>query len=123
MRVIKLPETGENFIDYETTKKSITFGDEDLSINLKTRERDYDVTIDICADWTGALVASSGADSMRYIAQVLIPARKYDEVEKPNPNYNPDAEDNTRGAETIKQLVPMPFNIDNCTLTLWEMEE
>ena len=43
-------------IEYETSKKSITFGDEDLTINLKNREMDEIVTIDICSDKQGFLV-------------------------------------------------------------------
>ena len=45
--VIMTPGT---HIEYETTSKSITFGDEDLTINLKNRQMDETTKIDICSD-------------------------------------------------------------------------
>lgn len=89
-------------IDYETNRKSITFGDDDLSINLKNREMDDTVLIDICSDKQGFLVV--GAETgYRYVAQVEIPARRYEENES-------------------HELVPVPFDIDRCTIRLWGME-
>lgn len=76
-------------IEYETTKKSITFGDEDLTINLKNREMDETTTIDICSDKQGFLVI--GAETgYRYVAQVEIPAREYTEISgQPDEDGNP----------------------------------
>ena len=31
--------------------KKITFGDDELTINLASRERDFEVSLDICIDW------------------------------------------------------------------------
>ena len=99
IEVIMTPGT---HIDYETNRKSITFGDDDLSINLKNREMDDTVLIDICSDKQGFLVV--GAETgYRYVAQVEIPARRYEENES-------------------HELVPVPFDIDRCTIRLWGME-
>lgn len=107
--VIKTP--GKH-IDYVTSNKSITFGDEDLTINLKNRELDEVTTIDICSDKQGFLVI--GAETgFRYVAQVEIPARQYTEE-----TSEPDVEGNTNIIRTA-----VPFNIDNCTIYLWGMEE
>lgn len=119
--VIKTP--GEH-IAYETTSKSIIFGeDEDLSINLKNREQDETTLIDICSDSDGFLVVGTAA-GLRYVAQVEIPARQYTEEEQENPNYDPEAEE---GMETRNKTIvvrePVPFDIDNCTIYLWGMEE
>ena len=112
-----------NHIPYETTSKSIIFGDEDLSINLKNREQDEKTLIDICSDNDGFLVVGTAA-GLRYVAQVEIPARQYTEQQQANPNYDPEAE---AGAETASQTItvrePVPFDIDNCTIYLWGMEE
>ena len=98
-------------IEYETTKKTITFGDEDLTINLKNREMDETITIDICSDKQGFLVI--GAETgYRYVAQVEIPAREYTEE-----SGQPDDDGNT----TVER-VPVPFDIDKCTIYLWGME-
>ena len=119
--VIKTPGT---HIAYETTSKSIIFGeDEDLSINLKNREQDEKTLIDICSDSDGFLVVGTAA-GLRYVAQVEIPARQYTEEEQENPNSDPEAEE---GAEAINKTIvvrePVPFDIDNCTIYLWGMEE
>lgn len=119
--VIKTP--GKHIV-YDTTSKSIIFGeDEDLSINLKNREQDETTLIDICSDSDGFLVVGTAA-GLRYVAQVEIPARQYTEEEQENPNYDPEAEAGTEAAsQTITVREPVPFDIDNCTIYLWGMEE
>lgn len=119
--VIKTP--GEH-IPYDTTSKSIIFGeDEDLSINLKNREQDETTLIDICSDSDGFLVVGTAA-GLRYVAQVEIPARQYTEEEQENPNYDPEAEEGMENRnKTIVVREPVPFDIDSCTIYLWGMEE
>ena len=119
--VIKTP--GKHIV-YDTTSKSIIFGeDEDLSINLKNREQDEKTLIDICSDSDGFLVVGTAA-GLRYVAQVEVPARQYTEEEQENPNYDPEAEAGTEAAsQTITVREPVPFDIDNCTIYLWGMEE
>ena len=119
--VIKTP--GKHIV-YDTTSKSIIFGeDEDLSINLKNRAQDEKTLIDICSDSDGFLVVGTAA-GLRYVAQVEIPARQYTEEEQENPNYDPEAEAGTEAAsQTITVREPVPFDIDNCTIYLWGMEE
>ena len=98
-------------IDYEiqntATKKKITF-DDDLTINLIKREEDYPVHIDVCFDADGALVLGTAA-GRRYVAEIDIPARRYTE--------EPDPED---PEQTI--FVPIPLDLDLCTLSLWALE-
>jgi hypothetical protein len=107
--VIKTP--GKH-VEYETTSKSIIFGDDDLSINLKNREKDEAVTIDVCKDRDGNLTMGTAA-GLTYVAQVEIPARQYTEEEgEPDEDGNPTT---TR--------VPVAFDIDNCTIYLWGMED
>ncbi len=118
--VIKTP--GKH-VEYETTAKSIIFGDDDLSVNLKNRERDEKVLIDVCADSEGNLTMGTAA-GLKYVAQVEIPARQYDEEEQENPAYDPEAEEGMGTAQqTIIVRTPVPFDIDNCTIYLWGMEE
>ena len=114
MNVIYVQE-GE-YIEYETTAKKITFGDDDLSINLKNREEDQKVTIDVCSDVNGNLTMGTAA-GLKYVAQVEIPARQYIDTEIENPDY----EEGGDQPEYIIQREPVPFNIDNCTLYLWNI--
>lgn len=121
MKVVHLPEDGKNFIPYEITGKNIDFNDGDLMFNVSKKERDYEVIVDICEDYTGGLVMGADAGD-RYVAQVVIPAREYTETEIDNPDYRPGAEDGMGGSEKITQREPVPFSMDRCELRLWEME-
>lgn len=98
-------------IDYEVkntaTKKTICF-DDDLTINLVKREQDWAVHIDVCFDHDGELVIGTAA-GRAYVAEIDIPARRYDE--------EPDPED---PEQTI--LVPVPLDLDTVTLSLWSIE-
>lgn len=110
MQIVMMPEDAKNVIDYEITKNTISFNDDELALNLQKRERDGDVHIDICTDKSGALVIGA-ANGFRYVAQIDIPAREYVDVEI------------EEDGETKTTREPVPFSMDRCTLTLWEMEE
>lgn len=120
MKITHLPEDGKNFIPYEVSGKTIDFDDGELMFNVSKKERDYEVVIDICEDYTGGLVMGADAGD-KYVAQIIIPAREYTEVEKENPNYDPENEEGTE-QPTIKELKPVPFSMDRCELRLWERE-
>lgn len=119
MKIVHLPEDGKNFIPYEISGKNIDFNDGDLMFNVSKKERDYEVVIDICQDYTGGLVMGT-ENGEKYIAQLVIPAREYTEKEVPNPNY-PGGEGSNE-PETITEREPVPFSMDRCELRLWEME-
>lgn len=125
MKVVYLPEDGTNFIPYEVMGKNIDFNDGDLMFNVSKKERDYEVVIDICQDYTGSLVM--GADSgERYVAQLIVPAREYIETTAVNPDYDPENEESipqqSMESPTITNKEPVPFDINKCELRLWDME-
>lgn len=95
-------------INYEVDETRITF-DDDLSINLAKREKDYAVHIDVCYSEDKELVVDSKA-GIYYVAQIDIPERKYKEE-----TYEEGGEEKTR-------LVPVPLDMDTVTLTLWSIE-
>lgn len=99
-------------IDYEVQKNKLVFGDDELSINLASRERDYEVTLDICIDSENGIVIGTGGKAQKYAAQVIIPARRYDVIED-------GVDDN---GEPRKVQVPIDFDMTLCTLILWGME-
>lgn len=101
-------------IPYSVNKTKLTFDDE-LMLNLQKLERDYDVSIDICMDKFDMLTTGLG---VRYVAQIEIPARQYNEVEAENPDY--DSEDPT-SQKTTTQLEPVPFDMKNVTLKLYSL--
>ena len=92
--------------------KKITFGDDELTINLATRERDYEVSLDICIDEEDGVVIGTGGKAQKYAAQVIVPARRYDVIE--------DGEDENGEPKEIP--VPIQFDMSLCTLILWGLE-
>lgn len=92
--------------------KKITFGDDELTINLAARERDEAVTLDICFDAESGIVIGVGGTAQRYAAQIDIPARRYDVAE--------NGVDEVTG-EVREIPAPIPFDMSLCTLTLWEV--
>lgn len=99
-------------VDYTVEDTHITFGD-DLGLNLAVREQDWPVHIDICRDANNELVIGT-AQGRAYVAEIDIPARKYKEIPvEPAP---------AEGEPTGPNLVPVPLNMDDVTLTLWAIE-
>jgi hypothetical protein len=100
-------------IPYAISGNKITFGDDELTLNLAKYERDAAAHIDICRDKYGTLVTGvipGLAES--YTAQIDIPARKYD--------YIADGVDDITG-EPREVPMPLPFDLKKCTLTLWTL--
>ena len=113
MAIKVVEKTPGRHIGYETTDKKITFGDDELSVNLQSRERDYEVVLDICIDSENGIVIGTGGKAREYAAQIVIPARRYDIIE--------DGE-NEMG-EPKEVPIPIPFDMSLCTLILWGLEE
>lgn len=91
-------------IPYAANETKVTF-DDDLTLNLASREQDWPVHIDICYDEDRALVIGAAA-GRAYVAEIDIPARQYTEEE----------------VDGETQRVPIPLDMDTVTLTLWSIE-
>ena len=91
-------------IDYTVSKTKICF-DDDLTINLAKREEDWPVHIDVCFDADNCLCIGAAA-GRAYVAELDIPARKYEE-----PVY--------QEGEDMPEPKPIPLDMNNVTLTLW----
>lgn len=99
-------------ISYFLSGNKITFDDE-LMINLEKYERDDPNHIDICRDSYGNLVMGViPGIAERYVAQIDIPAREYEHEKLHSFSYD-DMKEN--------KITPIPFDIDNCVLTLWAL--
>lgn len=114
MKVIEANE-GQK-ITYSTDKTWLKIGDQ-IMLNLKNYEADNDVHIDITSDMAGNLGTGVG---LLYVAQVDIPARAYTEEEIPNPDYSEETEYLDK---TIIKREPVPFSMENVTLTLFTLKE
>lgn len=108
MKIIEANEGTK--IPYTIDGTKIDFNDE-IAINLEKRETDDPMHIDISMDMYGCLVMGVSND---YVAQIDIPTRQYNEVE---------IEDTENGTGTTTQLEPVPFSMDNVTLTLFALRE
>ena len=110
MVVRKIPENAENVIEYSVRKNVLSLNDFELSVNLAKKERDDPVHLDFCFDYLGGLINGVGESAQKYVAQVDIPARQYEDVTEDNP-------------KTVTKRVAKEFSMDNVTLTLWELKE
>jgi len=99
-------------IAFEVNGNRITFGADELTINLATRERDDAAHIDVCRDRFGNLVMGVIPGLAEdYTAQIDIPPRAYD--------YVADGVDDEGNPREVP--MPLPFDITKCTLTLWAL--
>lgn len=114
MKVIEANE-GQK-ISHSVNGNWLNIGDQ-IMLNLKAREADNDVHIDITSDMTGQIGTGVG---LLYVAQVDIPARAYTETEVDNPDYNEGVETSQK---TIIKREPVPFSMNNVTLTLFALKE
>ena len=106
MRVIEMNEGRKIGYSVKTTKVTLN---EEITLDLSKYERDFDVHLDICTNQFGFLTMGV---SERYVAQIDIPARQY--------TYQENGTDEDGNPKIEK--VPVPFNMENVTLTLWSME-
>ncbi len=111
-KIIVVEKNAGEKIPYVIDGNKITFGDDELMLNLSKHERDDAAHIDICRDKYGNLVTGvipGLADA--YAAQVDIPACEYDYIA-----------DGTDEAGEPKEIpMPLPFDMKKCTLTLWAL--
>jgi hypothetical protein len=101
------------FISYDLEGNGLTLNEE-LVIKLNKYERDDPAHIDVCLDRNKNLVMGviPGVADL-YAAQIDIPAREYDYIED-------GVDDDGNPKETA---VPIEFDADRITLTLWGLED
>ncbi len=90
-------------IPYQVEDTKVCLND-DLTINLAARQKDWPVHIDVCSDTDGALVIGTGSGAY-YVAQFDIPERQY--TEPVDAESSPD---------------PLPLDMDTVTMFLWSID-
>lgn len=111
-------------IAWEQSGTRLFFGDDELMLNVAKYQKDWHVQVDICADENSNLVIGTGTGRY-YVAQVDIPAIKYEEVEdeaeEASESENED-EENTQQTPA-KQMIPLPLDMADVILTLWSVDD
>ena len=118
MKIIEANEGPK--ISHVVTGNWLNLGDQ-IMLNLATMESEKPEHRDICADAFGKLHTGEG---LYYVAQIDIPARGFTEKEVENPDYDGEEESGMNGkSPVIIQREPIPFSMDNVTLTLYALKE
>ena len=100
-KIIVVEKNEGEKIAYDVSTTKIIFGDDDLMVNIKNRERDEEVTLDICKDTQDGLTVG-----------VNTPAREYEIV---------DTGEKDEDGKAITKREPVPFDMKKCTLVLWAL--
>ena len=111
-KIIVVEKNGGGKIPYEVSGTKIVFGEDELMVNLKTRQRDYETTLDICKDKENGLTVGVNTSSTEYVAQVTIPAREYELT---------DTGERDEDGNPVMEKTLLPFDMKKCTLTLWAL--
>lgn len=123
MKIIEANEGPK--ISHTTMGNWLNLGDQ-IMLNLESMESEKAEHRDITADAFGKLHTGEG---LYYVAQIDIPARGCTEKEVDNPDYDGENEGDEEGfgmngkSPTIIQRDPIPFSMDNVTLTLYALKE
>lgn len=119
---IKVTEKNEGTkIAYEQSGSKIIFGDDELMVNAARYQKDWPVTIDVCADNNRNLVLGVGTGRY-YVAQIEIPATEYTETvtEKEVTEVIDGEEQTVTVPEVIREA--QPIDMGKVTLTLWSLD-
>jgi hypothetical protein len=110
MIVKRLGSDTDTYADFSVEGNVITFSDQ-LDIDLESEEQDDEVNIPICSN--GTEYHRDLHPGCAYVAQIIIPPRKYDI------DYV-DVENQESGEFESKEVkLPIPFDVENVVLRLW----
>jgi hypothetical protein len=108
MMIVNKKNTG-SYVAYQLTGAVLSFRHNELALDLPQYQCDYPVHLDISEDASGALVLGP---SIRYIAEIDIPAREYiiTAGEKDDIGFS------------LLYKAAVPFSAAKVSLTLWAVE-
>jgi hypothetical protein len=104
MIIEKVDPSREAFSDYSLEETILTVGGIEVDLTAEQGDQESIVTFAIC----NGKVHRGMMPCCEYVADVIIPPRKYDLAEMANEE-----------AETRTESVPVPLDLDSVTLRLW----
>jgi hypothetical protein len=113
MQIQKVDPSRESFGDYSLDEHILTIGE--IVLDLDEEERDQEVIISFTQ--CEGMVHRGLMDCGDYVAEVVIPPRRYVQEEVPDEAKEGDDPDEELGTHT--ENVPVPLDIESVILKLW----
>jgi hypothetical protein len=114
MIVKRVDSTRECFNDYNITDGILTIGG--IAIDVRVEQAEQEVIITFCR--CGGMVHRGMSAGGAYVAEVVIPPRKYDLVEAEVVSSAGYGEEGKLQAERVV----VPLDLDTVSVTLWPIE-
>ena len=118
MIVEKVDSSREAFSDYSLEGTVLTVAG--IPVDLEEEQGDQEVVITFSA--CGGMVRREMMPCCEYVADVIIPPRKYETAEVEGPGSGTAGSGKAKGGEepeTRTESVPVPLDLDSVTLRLW----
>jgi hypothetical protein len=121
----KVDSSREAFSDYSLEGTVLTIAG--IPVNLEEEQDEQEVIITFAA--CNGKVHRGMMPCCTYVADIIIPPRKYETVEVEGPGSgtagggNTPAKGDGEGPETHRESVPVPLDMDSVTLKLWPVME
>jgi hypothetical protein len=118
MIVENVDPSREAFSDYSLEGTVLTIAG--IAVNLEEEQDEQEVIIAFAA--CDGKVHRGMMPCCQYVAEVLIPPRKYETMEVDGPPANAMRDDEDEAPDTHTETMPVPFDLDSVTLKLWPIE-
>jgi hypothetical protein len=123
MIVEKVDPTREAYSDYSLEGAVLTIGG--IAVNLEAEQEDQEVIITF-SDHNG-MIHRGMMPCCNYLAEAIIPPRRYETVEVDGPPANALSGEGKKGDKaevpaTHMETVPVPLDLDSVILKLWPAE-
>jgi hypothetical protein len=119
MIVERVDKKRECFSDYTLQEGVLTIGG--IPIDLQGEQQDQEVIITFCR--CGTVVHRGMMPCCDYVAEVIIPPRKYQSVEvEDTPGENTEGEEGEREAKRHTESVVEELDLDAVVMKLWPFE-
>lgn len=121
MIIERVDKKRDCFSDYTLNNGVLTIGG--IPIDLQTEQQEQEVIITLCR--CGKVVHRGMMPCCEYVAEVIIPPKKYQTIEVEDTSNGSDStegEEEEMEAKTHTEQVAVPLDLDTVVLHLWPVE-